>query len=135
MNKNSQYKQLVAVYGSLLKGLSNHRVLRDSMMLGTDTINGFKMYNLGSFPAIIPGDGAIHIEIYEVIDPEIMLNLDYLEGHPRFYKREKVDTIYGESWIYVLNMNGRVPLSDSKLVKNGNWKEHYKTEIEWKREH
>ena len=125
--------QLVAVYGSLLKGLSNHRVLADSVLLGNDTVHGFIMYDLGAFPAILKGEGVIDAEIYEVVNSQIMQGLDHLEGHPNFYKRELAKTSYGDAWIYVLNIEYRRPLDDKTIVENGSWREYkLQKEKQWR---
>lgn len=65
------------------------------------------MLDLGSFPGVVPGDaaegkdGAVTGEVYEVSD-ETFRRLDRLEGHPRLYRRELVETeANGPAWMYV----------------------------------
>lgn len=114
----------VAVYGSLLTGLSNHGYLRNSTKLKDDTVRGFDLYALTHFPGIRPGKGEVKIEVYEV-DQQTLNALDGLEGHPHFYKREQVITTSGEEvWIYVIQRD----MSKNRLVESGDWKAYYLNE-------
>jgi gamma-glutamylcyclotransferase (GGCT)/AIG2-like uncharacterized protein YtfP len=111
----------VCVYGSLRKGFHNYRRLEGSICEGTQKLPGYKMFSLGAFPGILPAtpEDFIHTEVYSVT-PQTLMSLDSLEGHPRFYKREQVDTLYGRAWIYVLqNPDGRY--SDLPEVPGGEW--------------
>lgn len=109
----------VAVYGSLRKGFGNHNFLKDQTFLGSDVIPNYKMYDLGAFPGIVPADtGSIFTEIYEIND-EVFESLDRLEGHPNFYCRKQIKTVYGAAWIYELaNVDHYRGLP---LVANGEW--------------
>lgn len=122
-------QSLVAVYGSLRKGMSNHRLLMDSPMLSTERIGGFKMYSLGGFPFIASSDNEddrITIEVYGV-DQETMRDLDILEGynprHPEssFYNRKLVQTSLGDAWIYFID--GR---ENNHPVLHGDWVQYRK---------
>ena len=84
------------------------------------------MVDLGSFPAMLKGNGEVTGEVYR-ITPEIMARLDRLEGHPNFYKREIIDIGEGQhAWAYYLSdsstrgiredVDGRYP-----VVTNGRW--------------
>lgn len=94
---------LVAVYGTLKQGRSNHALMRDSKLLGATNLEGFIMYSAGGFPVIYRDiSHSITIEVYEV-DPEVVKhNLDPLEGHPHWYKREQVETSLGRAWLYIM---------------------------------
>lgn len=117
--------KLVAVYGTLKAGFSNHRLMGRSTFMGEDVLDGFVMYSLGHFPACIQGEGEIHVEVYSVPD-EDMASLDMLEGyreeHPEssFYLRGKVDTEHGEAFMYTLN--NREYLHGKPPIANGVWK-------------
>ena len=42
---------------------------------------GFALYDLGAYPGMVPGDGVVHGEVYEI--PEGLLRwLDWVEGAP-----------------------------------------------------
>ena len=50
-------EQLVFVYGTLMRGMANHRHLAGAPCLGTAELAGFALYDLGPFPmAIASGD-------------------------------------------------------------------------------
>ncbi len=116
----------VAVYGSLLKSLHNHHILGDSELLGTDKINGFSMYSLGSFPFITPDetDTKVDIEVYEV-NASVFSALDRLEGYPSFYDRKEVDTEHGKCWIYF--MEDTAGYNTEIKVSDGDWKTFYRS--------
>lgn len=112
--------KLVAVYGSLKQGFGNHRLLEGSKLLGhTETRPEWTMYNLGAFPALMKGGNTqIFIEVYEVSD-ETFEDLDCLEGYPKFYTREVIDTKYGDAWIYFIDGCSRTSMSP--IVEHGVW--------------
>jgi gamma-glutamylcyclotransferase (GGCT)/AIG2-like uncharacterized protein YtfP len=115
-------RNLVAVYGSLLKGLGNHRVLGDSTLVGKGTVKGFDMFSLGGFPGIKSGGGSIKVEVYEVENQAGMDRLDCLEGYrgpgeSNFYDRTTVPTEYGEAYIYTLENY----YDGDEFVPNGDW--------------
>lgn len=94
----------VAVYGTLKRGGRLERHLHEARFLGAGCVSGFEMYNLISFPMVIHGEGLIHVELYEVT-PEILANLDRVEGFPHFYGRQVVHVETGHeatrAWLYV----------------------------------
>jgi gamma-glutamylcyclotransferase (GGCT)/AIG2-like uncharacterized protein YtfP len=108
----------VAVYGSLRQGMHNHHLLEKESFLGKEVVYGFKMYNLGSFPACVPEKtkSMIVTEIYEVSD-KTFNSLDRLEGYPNFYDRTSIVTKFGLAWIYYLHN----PMHKNSLVKCGDW--------------
>ena len=67
------------VYGTLLKGLERASILSESRYLGTVVIQA-RMYDLGSYPGIIDGEGQVIGEIYE-IDQVTLNKLDKVEGY------------------------------------------------------
>ena len=115
---------LVAVYGSLRKGMGNHPLLErnDAQLLSTERVKGWDMYSLGGFPYITPSDtdGEITIEVY-VCPITAMRPLDNLEGYPSFYNRKLIDTSKGQAWIYFIEDYGntRSPVTD------GDWVAYY----------
>lgn len=116
----------VAVYGSLRKGLGNHRVLGESKLIGLEWIPNYEMFSLGSFPGIRDGKGAIYVEVYEV-DSDTLGRLDTLEGYHsknsvnNFYDKEEVSTKFGDALIYTLQGER---YKRSPIVSSGNWKAH-----------
>lgn len=76
-------RHLVFVYGSLRKGLSNHRLVENANFIKYMKLNGFEMYDYnGFFPYVYytgDEDSAIVGEVYEVDDIQFQ-DLDRLEG-------------------------------------------------------
>ena len=49
------------VYGTLMKNQRNHGYLKDAIYIGEGTIDGYQMYDLGTYPGIIKGKaGNVH---------------------------------------------------------------------------
>ena len=100
----------VFVYGTLMTDEYNHNhYLHDDWYIGKAIISGYDMYNIGAFPGIVPGEGIIPGELYEV-DADTMERLDYLEGEGSLYIREsaQVTMSTGEKTfasIYVYNQS------------------------------
>lgn len=116
---------LVAVYGSLRKGLGNHRVISQDpshTLLSTERIGGWDMFSYGAYPYISQGGGEITVEVYQVAD-ETLVPLDRLEGYPHFYNRVQVETSQGLAWIYFINQG-----SNNRPVLNGDWVRHLQGE-------
>ena len=119
---NQYFRQRkVFVYGTLMKGETNHGFLRHSTFLGNAAIEGYEMYNVGLFPAIIPGDGLAIGEVYSVPVEDIP-SIDSLEGEGSLYEKkcERI-TLNGEvtfAFLYVY-------LSDcSDLERIPAWKDY-----------
>jgi len=80
----------VFVYGTLLRGESNHALLVSSMYLGeASTVQGFDLYALGSYPGMIRGHGIVVGERYGV-SARTLAALDALEEHPDYYERQTI---------------------------------------------
>ena len=112
------FPAVVAVYGTLRRGYGNHRLLASSKYLGPAKTKG-TMYSLGPFPAIsLHGNTDVQLELYEVDQPTLQ-SLDHLEGHPRFYQRQKTNTSAGPAWIYTMDHDEQ--LSSHRVVVSGDW--------------
>lgn len=97
----------VFVYGTLMKGYWNHRLLQQSEFLGKGLLNGYDMYRVSSFPGIIPNNkGYITGELYQV-DYKTLERLDLLESEGTMYIRKEEDIILGKekvkAYVYVWN--------------------------------
>lgn len=114
--------KLVAVYGSLRKGLGNHRVLGESKLIGTTkTEPKFTMFSYGAFPGLLKdGDTEITIEVYKPENNDTWERLDVLEGYPDFYDRMIIETEFGNAWMYYNKNAGRY---NNGTVDSGDWKE------------
>lgn len=133
----------VFVYGSLLRGLGNHRLLDNdgAEFLGANVTaeHAFKMYEYarGAFPAVCRTDrdgDAIVGECYRV-NAATLARLDQLEGHPDFYRREPVTMADGSvAWTYLID-GARLEGRGNPRVLGGSWQDYldgvvYEPEIE-----
>ena len=99
----------VAVYGTLKRGMANHRLLDEARYVGTEVLTSIVLYDMGDYPAAqMESSHGIQVEIYEVSAAQIC-KLDLLEEcddrNPEagLYKRCKCRTRHGETWIYIYN--------------------------------
>lgn len=113
------YPLAVAVYGTLKRGHCNHHLLGQARLLGTDHLRDIVLYDLGDFPAAVPGHSAgVTVEVYEVSN-RVLVQLDELEDcHPEtprtgLYHRQQMATRYGPAWIYLYNgdLHGYRPMA------------------------
>lgn len=117
--------ETVFVYGSLRAGMYNHKVMGKSEFVAEGYLPFFEMFQVSSFPAIVPGHGCVKGEVY-LVDDATLARLDRLEGHPRMYKRELVTVqagdVLAQVWAYVWqrSVSGMVP------VPAGDWVEFFK---------
>ena len=103
MNENIMTR--VFVYGTLKRGMGNHRVMQEAKgrLLGSGSVYGYACINTPWFPYAYKKEGARIIgEIY-AIPKENIADLDVLEGYPHFYNRAVTDTSFGPAWIYFLD--------------------------------
>lgn len=128
----------VFVYGSLMSGLGNHKLLFNRYdKLEPSTLEGFDLYpvGVGCFPGIVRGEGTVKGELYYIkphLYPLTLLNLDSLEGYdPRYpkmgtYIREKVKVRTQEgqevdAYVYVWNR----PVVKEDRIEGGSWRDVY----------
>ena len=111
-------KRKVFVYGTLMKNEPNHHFLEDSRFLGVSAIKGYEMYNVGWYPAIIPGEGTVPGELYEVPEWD-MKYIDGLEGEGSLYIR-KCETTTGNDLAYIYEY----AQDTTGLEKIDSWKDY-----------
>ena len=119
---NQYFRQRkVFVYGTLMSGEKNHGYLENGTFLGKTVIEGYDMYDVGWYPAIIAGDGLIVGELYHV--PKVdMPSIDSLEGEGGIYikKCERIFIDGNATFAFVY-----VYLRDcSDLERISSWKEY-----------
>lgn len=79
------------VYGTLMRGNSNHFLMRNSKYVANGTIDGYKMYELGSFPGIRPAEESrVRGELYLVPDEDFE-DIRSLEGDGYLYIQQEVE--------------------------------------------
>ena len=113
------------VYGSLLSGEPNHRVLaRAALVAKALTEPRFALHDLGAFPGMVAGgEHAIAGEVYTV-DGYTLAALDRLEGVPRFYQRAPIPLADGTTaQTYLLT---RAQVEGRPVIANGCWRAHRK---------
>lgn len=120
---------LIAVYGSLRKGLSNHKVIENTKYIGQyETKPIYNMYSLNAFPGITEGGNtSIVMEVYRVNKEELQ-RVDNLEGYDSssndndFYKRVVIKTPYGAAFTYLFEGD----VEGLSKVKDGDWTKYKK---------
>ena len=89
-------KHFVAVYGTLKKGRGNSHFLDGATFIDECYTEEPHRLCIDGLPYLVAGSHEegkhVQMELYEVND-DVLENLDSLEGHPRFYKRERLDCI------------------------------------------
>ena len=95
------------VYGTLRKGCANHHYLHGCEFIDAECEGVIRYWERGvPFPFAKKGKGKIYGELYSVPD-NVLKNIDILEGHPSFYRRE-IQTIKDrngdevEGWVYLI---------------------------------
>ena len=111
----------IFVYGTLLAGEPNHRLLAGARLVGAAfTRPVFALAILGFFPALVDGGtSSVTGEVYEV-DAATLARLDVLEGHPRFYRRRRISLGDGtHADTYVLSPE---QVAGRPVIGSGNWR-------------
>lgn len=97
----------IFVYGTLRKGYGLHsQCLTNSKFLGdAETVEKYAMY-VNAIPYVIKDDkvSTIKGEVY-LVDPYTLEAIDRIEGHPNWYRREKIKVKYNtgktdKAWLY-----------------------------------
>jgi gamma-glutamylcyclotransferase (GGCT)/AIG2-like uncharacterized protein YtfP len=106
------------VYGTLMPNAGNHYLIEPQVRSAQPgTIKGV-LIDLGSFPALVPGDGIVEGILLEIDSPALAIT-DHLESVPHFYYRRRVtvhlqDGEEIEAWTYEhadpARLVGRPPL-------------------------
>ena len=109
----------VFVYGTLLTGEVNHRLLAGAPLLGPHrTAPCFTLLDLGAYPGLARGGvTAVVGEIFEV-DSAGLLRLDALEEYPRLYDRRLIPSPYGSAWVYLY----RGDRAGRAVIRGGDWR-------------
>ncbi len=90
VNAPPDQRHRVFVYGSLLRGEPNAHNLDGAAWLGmARTEDRYGLVDLGAYPGLVDGDGAVLGEVYAV-DDGTLARLDRFEDVPRLYERVSV---------------------------------------------
>lgn len=88
--------------------------------LGERRVPGFVMYNLGRYPAVVPGKGELVGELYRVPDPQTLHVLDHAEGvfdDPPLYARVQIQLDDGPVWLYQYERS----VDGCQRIPSGDW--------------
>ena len=111
----------IFVYGTLKKNSWNHGWLEDSTFVREQAVHGFKLFQSG-IPYMIRTDNPedrVLGEVYEVSE-KTRGNIDRLEGHPDWYRREIVSMDSdGEIQGYVYHGYNSGNVQESEKNSNG----------------
>jgi gamma-glutamylcyclotransferase (GGCT)/AIG2-like uncharacterized protein YtfP len=124
----------VFVYGTLKRGLGNHRIVGRHVRSVRNAVMRGWMYNLGYYPAVVSGSGIVHGQVLELENPEKAFRaMDILEGyiepgHPRnLYDRAKSTVLFDsgeteEVFVYLYPDRNKDELSaGSGFMPEGEW--------------
>lgn len=117
-----EHPVLLFVYGTLMTGYGNNRVLGDSRCLGRAHTAGadFSMLN-GGVPFVrraIHDGTRIAGEVFVVTSAAVLDAVDRLEGHPEWYCRTPVVCIL-EGDASAARLHAQIYLNDSPLLDDG----------------
>lgn len=103
--------------------LGTHLTLEGPALLPGD------LFDLGSYPGLRHGTGRVVAELYAILEPDVLLQLDHFEGvvpgRPKdsLYRRERIQLIEPagtEAWVYFYN---RRP-APAQRIASGDWRVH-----------
>ena len=111
----------IFVYGTLMRGEGNHRLLAGAKRIGAArTAPQFLFVSLGGFPGLVRGgDLSVRGELYDV-GVGTLHDLDRLEGHPHFYRRQPIALDDGARAIAYLLTAGQV--RGRERIASGDWR-------------
>ncbi|MBR3638846.1 MAG: gamma-glutamylcyclotransferase [Lachnospiraceae bacterium] len=97
----------IFVYGTLMKGQSANHYLNGADYKGTFCLNGYAMYDIGSFPGIVEKENESVIgEVYSITEAMLPM-MDRYEGEGDLYIRREVLVERGTevevAWAYIFN--------------------------------
>lgn len=101
-------KTIVFVYGTLRNDYKGGMAayLRENAKFIQPAHASGDMFMMG-FPGVVPGEGVVKGDLFEVADQSVLDRLDGYEGHPHLFKRQKVEVtptsafpVLIEAWMY-----------------------------------
>lgn len=122
MKKEENTTRQVAVYGSLRMGEYNYNHFKASFPdiehTGTHTISGFKLFSLGSYPAICVGENDLIVDTFNVSE-RCFGRMDGMEKGAGYHQLEiKVE---GNTHIIWAMPPADEWLREENVVKDGDW--------------
>lgn len=123
---DSRDNRIVFVYGTLMKGRRNHEpFLKNSRFIGKGILEGYSLYDLGSYPGIKENRAdKVKGESYE-IDLDTLQRLNCLEGEGTLYKLKEALVSIGKDNVvnaYIYEYLGDVKANNYVPFDNQPWK-------------
>ncbi|MBA2725515.1 MAG: gamma-glutamylcyclotransferase [Actinobacteria bacterium] len=125
-----QASDYIALYGSLRKQgeISDKPDLSEYLKPAGDAVIKGLLFDMGDYPALIPGDGAIQGEVYEVVDRKAFVVVDEFERYDpndvdgSLYVRRAVRLTKPklDAWVYIYNRR----VGNAPRIASGDWIEH-----------
>lgn len=127
-------KEQVFFYGTLRTGFTRRPQIGIDPKLtfiGRGSIQAL-LFDLGIYPAAVPGDGRVRGEVFETDDPAAVLSgLDAIEGYrpaapeQSLYTRVQAPVVLDDgrtvtAWVYFYN----APLGQARQILSGDYLEH-----------
>lgn len=120
-------KNLFFIYGSARRGMYNHDFLEDSVKFkGYAVLEGFKLYSLGSYPAVLKSNSSRDVvvgEIYQFVDEhklDIFDEMEIVAGYKRIYTKVK-DEDGNEIDIVLYEFAYPNYLKSKENIESGDW--------------
>ena len=132
--KDTDMTERVFFYGTLRTGFTRRPQLGVDLkltFLGHGAIEAL-LFDLGLYPAAVPGDGRVRGEVFETDDPmSVLTRLDAIEGYRQtapdqsLYIRTHVPVTLEDgrtmtAWVYFYN----APLGQASQILSGDYLEH-----------
>jgi gamma-glutamylcyclotransferase (GGCT)/AIG2-like uncharacterized protein YtfP len=119
---------VLATYGTLMRSFGRHEQLGvgDRLAFVTRCRWEGRLYDLGSFPGAVPGDGTVYGELFRLRDPAVWRVLDRYEGYDpareevSIFVRRRVDVACPDgrpAWVYWYNGDPE----EGARVSSGDW--------------
>ncbi|MDD4081108.1 MAG: gamma-glutamylcyclotransferase [Eubacteriales bacterium] len=116
-------QQHLFVYGTLKRGEAMNILLprHSANLLGQARLQGYALYDLGAFPAILPREGESVLGECYAINPSSLPGLDRYEGEGSLYLRRQVRVSLGggtekTAWTYVYNRD----IPEARIISREN---------------
>lgn len=109
----------LVVYGTLKRGgaLHGHMENVKAKFIEESSLEGFRMHNMGWYPAIMEHPGSkVKVEVYEIPDESLTSTFDRVEGYPGLYQRKETNL----GMVYY--MDRELDELEYPVIEDGNWK-------------
>ena len=112
---------LLFTYGTLMRGYGLHRLLaQTATYLGAGEVRG-TLLDLGRYPGLVEGRGAVAGEVYRLDAPEVLPAVDREEGYNFERRRRKIALTDGRSaWAWTYCYRG--PRDGARIIAHGDYR-------------